>query len=192
MTVRRGQIEFAPLANEIFTIMRRNRLKLPRELILLVKVLATSEAVGAQLDPDFHLVAATQPYLRSMLTEELKPRALFKKIRDLTRLNLEVFERAPRTLNRAMSKLEHGKMTVNIQHRGLDRLERAIDIGTNQVAYALVIAACIIGGAFVAGLPGQQLLGINALATLLFALAVVLAVVLVISIWREPRRPRKR
>ncbi|MFO0703002.1 MAG: AarF/ABC1/UbiB kinase family protein, partial [Candidatus Andersenbacteria bacterium] len=186
-----GEIEFGPLANEIFSIMRSHRLTLPRDLILLVKVLATSEAVGAQLDPDFHLIAAAQPYLQRVLRDELKPKALFKKIRDFSRVNLDVLERAPRLFSRTMGKLERGKLTVNVQHKGLDRLERAIDIGTNQVAYALVIASCIIAGAFTAGLPGRQLFGINVIAALLFGLGGALALVLIYSIWREPRRPRR-
>ncbi|MFH0831211.1 MAG: AarF/ABC1/UbiB kinase family protein [Parcubacteria group bacterium] len=185
-----GEIKFADLTNEIITIMRENKLRIPRDLVLLIKALATSEAVGVQLDPSFHLITEAQPYLAQALRDEVKPAALFKRIREFSRRNVEVLERAPDVAGRALDRLDQGKFTINVQHKGLDRLEKAIDVGTNQIAYGLILAALVLAGALLATIPGPQLWGVNVFSLLLFGAAILVAIGLGGSIWHERRLRR--
>ena len=59
---------------------------------------------------------------------------------------------------------------------------------SNRMAYGMIIAACIVGAAMTANIKaGPQLLGINTVAIMLFALAIVFGLVLMLSIRKEVR-----
>jgi len=166
-----GDINFGWLVSDFFGALDANGLHMPHDLALLIKAFATSESVGLRLNPEFNLVAATQPYLRQLLSEELKPRALFKRIRSISGRRTAITNKSARW--------KHGAKNM-------------VSIGSNQGSYALVIAALILAGAFLAPLEGLGLFGLNALAVVAFASAIILSTVLVVSIWRERRAQSKR
>jgi ubiquinone biosynthesis protein len=86
----------------------------------LFKVIAMTEGLGAQLDPDFKVLEFATPYLRRMW---LRSRSLDRVARqlaagllDLADMGLEL----PQRLRRLLSQVERGELGVRIQHEGLD------------------------------------------------------------------------
>jgi ubiquinone biosynthesis protein len=53
-----GEISLAEVLRDAFAVIRRRHLVLPADLALLVKTIAMSEGMGAQLDPGFRFVDA--------------------------------------------------------------------------------------------------------------------------------------
>jgi ubiquinone biosynthesis protein len=62
-----GEIEVGPLLNDVLTIFRRHRLRLPRNLALLAKTFAMCEGVASRLDPSFRMTAAIVPYVQHLV-----------------------------------------------------------------------------------------------------------------------------
>ncbi|QGG96944.1 phosphotransferase [Actinomarinicola tropica] len=58
-----GDVSFGSLLGEILVVVRRHQLVLPADLALLIKTIAMSEGVGAQIDPSFRLAAVILPFL---------------------------------------------------------------------------------------------------------------------------------
>ncbi len=58
-----GEMRLAPLLSHFMTVSRRHRLRLPRELALLMKTIVMCEALAAQLDPTFSLALVMAPFV---------------------------------------------------------------------------------------------------------------------------------
>lgn len=58
-----GDVSFGSLLGGILAVVRRHKLVLPADLALLIKTIAMSEGVGAQIDPTFRLAAVILPFL---------------------------------------------------------------------------------------------------------------------------------
>jgi len=52
-----------PLLRDMLSVERRHRLRLPRELALLIKTMVMCEGVAAQIDPEFLLIGVLLPRL---------------------------------------------------------------------------------------------------------------------------------
>lgn len=58
-----GDVVFGTLLGGMLSVVRRHRLVLPTDLALVVKTIAMSEGVGAQIDPSFQLATVLLPFL---------------------------------------------------------------------------------------------------------------------------------
>lgn len=58
-----GDVSLGSLLGEMLTVVRRHHLVLPVDLALLVKTIAVSEGVGAQIDPSFRLASVLLPFI---------------------------------------------------------------------------------------------------------------------------------
>src|ERR1700727_720076 len=76
-----GKLDFGTVSGEILEIVRRHRLRPPRELVLLLKAFVMNEGMAEQLDPDFRLAEQLRPYVYRHLVAELSPDALARRAR---------------------------------------------------------------------------------------------------------------
>jgi predicted unusual protein kinase regulating ubiquinone biosynthesis (AarF/ABC1/UbiB family) len=74
-----GNHDFAAATGEILEIVRRHRLRLPRELVLLLKAFVMNEGMAEQLDADFRLVEELRPYVVCHFGAALSPAALARR-----------------------------------------------------------------------------------------------------------------
>ena len=70
-----AEIRLGILLRDLFTIVRRHRLRLPPNLAALAKTLAMSEGIAAQLDPSFEMTTAIAIYLPHLLHADPAPGA---------------------------------------------------------------------------------------------------------------------
>ncbi len=58
-----GELRLAPLLSRFMSVVRRYRLRVPRELALLMKTIVMCESLAAQLDPAFSLAPVLAPFV---------------------------------------------------------------------------------------------------------------------------------
>jgi ubiquinone biosynthesis protein len=127
-----GDISLRAVMADVMEVLRRHRLRIPRDLALLVKAVAMEEAMAAELDPRFHLGEALAPYARAHVVEQLSPAALARRLQDL---GFEAVD-LPRRL------LDDG-LRVSIPGTDLEPLlARAERLG-NRIALSILAAAII-------------------------------------------------
>ena len=140
-----GEVRVGPLIAEVQTIVRRHRLQLPANLALLLKTVAMSEGLGAQLDPTFALGRVLAPYAQRLLLRQVAPARLARRLGEagieLSRLAVEL----PRLLRRLTSELDHGGPSVSIRPEGLDPLARRLERLANRVVLGILAGAFVLG-----------------------------------------------
>jgi ubiquinone biosynthesis protein len=142
------QTPFARMITELFTILRRNRVRLPRELVLLFKALLLIESLAMTLDPDFRLGAALEPYAERLARERLRALSVAKR---LARASIDVSELAldlPGIVRRLVDVADTTGLQVHLRAAELEPLvQRAERIGNRLVAG-------MVGAALISGIGG--------------------------------------
>jgi len=94
----------------------------------------------------------------------------------------------PEDIEDIIAKLKKGELIVSLQHEGLTRLILEIDRSTNRIAFALIVAALIVGSSLIVHLrQGPSVLGLPALGVVGYLIAGFLGLWLVIAILRSGR-----
>ena len=144
-----GEIRVAAVVNEIFAVMRRHRLQLPRELVLILKMVVMTEGMGSQLDPQFQLGSVLRPYAEQLVAERLSPVVLARRLQqagiEVAQLGVELpdlLRRLVRTLDR---DLDRDKSQLNVRIDNLDEAVARIEKIGNRVIAGAITAALIEG-----------------------------------------------
>jgi ubiquinone biosynthesis protein len=152
---------------KLLFIFGRHGIPLSRDYSLMAKAVLSIEQVGRSLDPEFNLRDHTGAVLRDLAKERVSPRKLWRHARDFLRASFAGLEELPGQIHRLVRRLEHDSITFTMQHRGLDRLEQALQTASNRIALGVIIGALIIGSSIIVAthLPpfyhGYPLLGIT-------------------------------
>lgn len=146
------QTPFARMMTDLFAVLRRNRVRWPHEMTMLLKALLLVESLAMSLDPDFRLGETLEPYAERLARERVRASAIAKRLltssADVGELALDL----PGIVRRLMDAVDTAGIQVHLRAAELEPLlGRAERIGNRLVA-GMVGAALITGvGALVAG-----------------------------------------
>lgn len=90
-----------------------------------------------------------------------------------------VLKSVPLTITKTLYKLEEGEIRIKIEHEGLERI-------TNKLSVALILSALLIGSSMIMTTDnGVMMIKFPYLGVLGFLISAILAIFLVISIFRD-------
>lgn len=178
----------AQVLGDAFSMLRRQRITVPPQLSLLVKVLVQVDGVGRSLDPEFSVVEEARPFVTKMLAEKMSPTRLLREGKEALGDSRRLLRRLPGDLAELLRKVRGGHLRMELEHTGLGRLLGEIDRVSNRLSLAIIIAAIIVGSSLILTTTrGPQLLGFPVLGLLGFVIAGGLGLWLVFDILRTGR-----
>ena len=140
-----GRINFGELMRETLGLIRGHELGVPSDFALLIATLGILEGVGTMLDPTFDFAATAKPYADKVVQERLQPDVVFRKAMGTVRHTLRVLEMLPDATERVMRRLSKGEVKVSVRPTGYHHLMTEIHELVNRLAFAIVVAALVIG-----------------------------------------------
>ncbi|MTI70957.1 MAG: AarF/ABC1/UbiB kinase family protein [Firmicutes bacterium] len=177
------KLNFTDALNDLLQITYEYGVKIPSQLILLIKSVMTIEGTGRKLNPNFNLTQISKELLNSIKKDKLKPKNFLKEFSELSFDNYEEFKEMPKLLKRILFKIEKGKLNLIMKQEGFKQLEKEISSMTNKVSLSLIISSLIVGSSIVIqSKTGPTLLGMSAFGLIGFSTAGILGLFLVISI----------
>ena len=186
-----GEVTLGQALSELISLVRRYRLSMPPVFPLLTKALVTAEALSRAIDPTINVYEVARPYAHRLLRERYEPGFLLERSQERALEYARYVEDYPEQIRQLLSELEDGSLEVKLNNRGLDELIGEVDVLANRLVFAVVIGALLIGssllGAFATGGPVVPLLGVPLVAFIGFSLALVMATVLLVVIFRSNR-----
>ncbi len=176
--------------NEFSTpdLMLKYKIKLPKDFILLGKVLNILEEIGLELDPKFNLIEVTEPLIKKLLAKRLDPRNIFNyKTQYLFELQ-HIGKDLPRTISQTLLKAKKGEIGIDMKLESLDKFSVKLDKMVDRISIALVISSLVVGSSLILqsgrGIPSPQL-GFSTIGSIIFIISSLLAVFLIIYILRR-------
>ena len=176
--------------NEFSTpdLIEKYKIELPKDFILLGKVLGLLEEIGRDLDPNFNTIEVTKPLIKKLLAERLNPMNILNyKTQYLFELQ-HIGKDLPRTISQTLLKAKKGQIGIDLTLNSLDEFSSNLDKMVDRISVALIIASLVVGSALIIqsgrGIPSPEL-GFSTVGTLIFLIASVLAIILIVIIVRR-------
>jgi ubiquinone biosynthesis protein len=88
-----------------------------------------------------------------------------------------------------MEEIRDGQIEVGFVHKGLDEFMGKLDVAFNRLVVALIVVGGLIGSSMIGifATAGPQLLGVNVLSVVGFALSAILGIWLLWGVVRSGR-----
>jgi ubiquinone biosynthesis protein len=181
-----GKLSMAEIFGSVTAAVSRHRLKLPADLLLLIKAIVTIEGVGRQIDPEFKMVQHAMPVVQRLALAQHRPSVLARRAAGAGRDALGLARTLPRDVAMLLKKAGGDGLQIQFVHRNLDFFVHEMDRSSNRLSFAIIIAAIVVGSAVVihAGV-GPQAFGYSALGIAGFVVAGLLGIGLAIGILRS-------
>ncbi len=142
-------LDMSALVLDLVALVREHNLVLPPDLTMLLKAFTTLDGMGRELDPEFDMVAAAQPFLRRLMLERFSPARLAHSARGNLLAGAGLMSRLPEDLGRLLTDVQQGKLSFGIEVRKLDHLMDRFDKTIMRVTLGILIAALIMGSSIV-------------------------------------------
>ena len=186
-----GEVTLGQALSELIALARRYRLRVPPVFPLLTKALVTAEGVARAIDPTINVYEVARPYARRLLVERYDPGAVLESARELALEYARYAEDYPEHIRQLLAEVADGELEVRLRHGGLDELVGEVDVLANRLVFAVVTGALLIGssmlGAFDLGGPQVPYLGVPVISFVGFMLALIMASVVLFTIFRSRR-----
>jgi ubiquinone biosynthesis protein len=178
-----GELNVKEMFNEFVSFMRRYRVRIKTEFMLLGKALGTYEDVGRALDPTFNMAEEARPFVKRLARRHAVASVLGGGSIAETVSNLASI---PSDLAHIMSLAKEGRLKIEFEHLGLEKLTNEIERSSNRISFSLLVAALVVASSLILVLGGEmQIYRWSGVAG--FAFAAMVGVWLLINIIRSGR-----
>ncbi len=149
------ELELGGLMQQLFNMAVEHRVRIPADLLLLLKALSAMEGLGRMLDPDFDVIAKAAPFVKKAQMARYDPRRLAGDLWDFGAEAVSLIREVPRELRTVLRLARQGRLKIEFEHKGLDDMQNSLERASNRMAFAIVLAALIIGSSLViqSGIP---------------------------------------
>lgn len=182
------ELEAGKILHQLLELVSRHKIYFKPNLYLMMKAISTVEGVGQMLDPELELIRLAEPFMRRIKSDRLR----LSRIADETGLTtseyLELIRELPDELRAILRQIRQGRIKIEFEHLGVERLRAVLDQASNRISFAIVLAALIIGSSVIvhSNLPPHWK-GIPIIGLAGFLVAGVMGFWLLLSIIRHSR-----
>jgi ubiquinone biosynthesis protein len=185
--------------DQLMDLVLKYRIRLPRNMLLLLKTFIQTEALGKILGSDASILEVTRPYAKKLLQRGLNTQSILRNLDRESRTMSGYARSIPKHLNDILRQTAAGSQQIEIRHSGFDRAGSRVERGVNRLTLGIVLAASIIAGAmilnssqkimeFTFNFFGLQTVSLTAILGVLgYAVATLLGIWLIVSILRSGR-----
>ncbi len=142
---------FKSLRSELYTLFEQQPFRLPPKMTFIVKALTTLDGVARDLDPQYNLLSAARPFVKSLATVspsqgsglgELARQAKGYVAHQLTKPNS-----AQQAVRRLEERLEQGELQVQVRSLESDRALKTLHLAVKTLLYACMTGFAALTGA---------------------------------------------
>ncbi len=179
---------------QVMKLAYKYRIRLPRNLLLLLKTFVQTEGLGKILGSDASILEVTRPYARKLVQRGYDAQKLLKNLgRDAKSMGAYL-RMMPQFAHAIFKRTAEGKHRIEIRHNGFDPIVGRFERGLNRAVVGLIIAAATIAGSLVLNSPiavmnitvgGVTISFTTLLGVTGYCIATLLGLWLIISIFRS-------
>ena len=182
------EIEVGRMLMEFIEIITLYNIRIPSDLMLLIKSLVLIEGMGRALDPAFDMVEHLRPFIMKAIRQKFSPRRISRDINQILFSYLNLARNIPRDLKEIINRINRNKFKIDLEHRGLDKFTADFDRSINRLSTSMILAAVIIGSSIIMQIDkGPTVMGFPVLAFMGYTVAGFVGLWLVYAIIRSGR-----
>jgi ubiquinone biosynthesis protein len=147
--VSTAEFAIGELLEEVMGVIFRHRMRMPTVFASVLRALILAEGNCRQLDKGFDFRVPAREVGNEVLREWVRPsnilRELWRAARDLQRYSVLI----PRQVHELLAKTQSGGLRVRFEMERFDESLHRLDTMFNRLAFALVVAAIIVGSSVI-------------------------------------------
>ncbi len=183
--------------DQVVRLVLKYQIRLPRNLLLLLKTFIQTEALGKILGSDANLLEVTRPYAKALLMRGYDGRKILHSFGRETRSLARYMKTMPRLVYDLLRLTASGKHRLEVRHTGFQHFDTKLEKGINRLTVGLVISASLVAASLILNSSqkvmefsieffGTHVVSVTALLGLLgYTMATILGLWLIISIFRS-------
>ncbi|MCA1994429.1 MAG: AarF/ABC1/UbiB kinase family protein [Coleofasciculus sp. S288] len=140
---------FEQLSNEIYLMFEQQPFRLPAQMTFVLKSLTTLDGIARALDPQYNLMAAVQPFVKSIAASRVRGNVvgeLARQARDFIQNKLRQPSATELLIQRLEERIEQGELELRVRSLDSDRALKRINLALKSLIYA-----CLTGFTFLSG-----------------------------------------
>ena len=185
--------------DQVMRLILKYRIRLPRNLLLLLKTFIQTEGLGKILGSDASLLEVARPYAKKLIQRGYEARKVLNKLGRDARTLRRYMERTPKYVHDILKQAADGRTRVEMRHSSTEGMENRLDKWVNRITVSAVLSASILAGALILNSPekimvftfdffGLQVVSLTSILGVTgYVIATVLGVWLILSIFRSGR-----
>ncbi len=135
--------------DQVMRLIFKYRIRMPRNLLLLLKTFIQTEALGKILGSDASLLEVTRPYAKKLLEQGYEAQKVFKNVGREAKNAGAYLRQMPKLSHDIFKRLANGTHRVALEHGGLEQASKKFESGMNRLTLGLVIAASLVAAALI-------------------------------------------
>ncbi len=190
--MRLERVNFAIAIRGLTDILRRYHIRVPSNLMLMMKVVVMVIDIGTRLDPSFNFDQRIRPYLARIIAQQrFSPETMAKTVWSLADA-AEGLLAIPGNVNETLKTLSEGTVTIELEDTDLGKIVGVIDRTSDKLIVGLVVAAIVVGSSLVLRVADLPIPGyVTTLAVVGYVFAVLVGFYAVYNILRHGRVIRR-
>ena len=140
---------FEQLTDEMYVMFEQQPFRLPPQMTFIIKSLTTLDGIARALDPQYNLLAAAQPFLKSIALSQNKTNLLATLARQTKDLVIDRLNKPSRTelsIQRLESRLELGELQIKVRSYESDRTLKLIQLGIKSLIFTGLTGFTLVSG----------------------------------------------
>ena len=142
-------IDLGRLLKELVEFIRRFQLRIPPNLVLLIRSLVTIDGVGRTLDPHFDIASQLYPFLRQLALKRFHPSRLLAQAIRTAEDAQRVAMLLPDVLGQSLESIKRGELKVHFDLQHFDNLVLRLTRAGNTLAIGIMISGLVVASAVV-------------------------------------------
>lgn len=190
--MRLERMNFAVAIRGLTDTLRRYHIRVPSNLMLMMKVVVMVIDIGTRLDPSFNFDQRIRPYLARIIAQQrFSPETMAKTVWSLADA-AEGLLAIPGNVNETLKTLSEGTVTIELEDTDLGKIVGVIDRTSDKLIVGLVVAAIVVGSSLVLRVADLPIPGyVTTLAVVGYVFAVLVGFYAVYNILRHGRVIRR-
>ncbi len=178
-------MDIGQLLMSMTRLIRNHQLRLPPDLVIMIKALVTAEGSARQAYPQLDVVSEIREYVSHLAIQRFSPEKMWRNIRN-SFSSIWVSQREiPRQIQQIIRQLEQGELGLHFRLEKLEQLINALENASNRLTTGIITGAIIMGSSMIITTGvGPYLFGFPALGVIGYLLSVILGLWLIITILR--------
>lgn len=137
------------LLSQLISVIRAHHLRIPPDLLLLIRALITTESLARALDPRFDIASALKPFLLQLARRRYSPRRWLTQAGHTADDLQRIATLLPDVLRHSLESIRRGELTLKFDLRNFEDLVRELIRASNTLAAGIVVAGLAVASALV-------------------------------------------
>jgi ubiquinone biosynthesis protein len=160
-------VDLTLLLRDLIALIRTHHLRIPPDLMLLIRALVSIESVGRTLDPHFDIAKQVEPFIREINLRRLQPWRLLSQAARTAEGVQRIATLLPELLGQSLESIKRGELTVQFDLHNFENLLHQLNRASNTLAAGIIIAGLLIGSSLILSSGVAHSLGYSGFATAL-------------------------